>query len=97
MAVRESTDDTAGESEGGDAPPRVLCEDCGDPITYLGIHTGQPSTAVGMVTGTGRYVCGCEEAPAQWEIRAERGDTGAKSDPTTLHPRGCRCERCSDR
>lgn len=92
MSSKNSLSDSSSDSE--DAPPRVVCEDCSDPITYLGKHTGQPTTAVGMVTGTGQYVCGCAEPPEKWEIRYETPKTGSQSDPTYMHPDGCRCERC---
>lgn len=78
------------------APPRILCEDCGELITYAGRYTGQPTTAVGLVTGHGHFECGCEDPPDQWEIRHDSPELPSASDPAWMHPDGCRCEECLD-
>lgn len=83
-----------------DDPPRVLCEDCGDLITYVGgtRYHGQSLIAVGMVNEPGgNYTCGCPETPERWEIRHDGPDANAEpsqDDPTWMHPDGCRCRLC---
>lgn len=79
-------------TEDDDSPPRVVCEYCGEFITRTRDHTGQPTTAVGMVTDGGPYECGCPETPERWEVRYESRE--AVSDPTWMHPDGCRCQEC---
>lgn len=78
------------------APPRVLCEGCGELITFVGKYTGQPTTAVALVTGNGDFECGCEDTPGIWEIRHDRPVQQTSSDPAWMHPDGCRCEVCTD-
>lgn len=79
-----------------DTPPRVLCGGCGEYITFVSRYTGQPTTAVAMVTGNGTFECGCPEPPGQWEIRHDSPQPESGDDPTWMHPDGCRCEGCLD-